>query len=548
MVQSKSAWQSTGMPKFEKLSRDMKCDVLVIGGGMTGLTTAYLLTRAGKKVCLLERDTLASGDTGCTTAHLTYVTDERLSALAKHFGKHTAALVWQAGAAAIQTIEHISRREEIDCEFRRVPGFLHASLESDSDERRQLGQDAKLAREFGFEATLIESAPIVSRTAVRFANVAKFHPIKYLGGVAHAATAGGCKIFEHSEAMEFSDKPRGVKVNGKQVTCDWIVLATHVPLMGKTGLLNATIFQTKLYPYSSYVVGAKIPKGKFSEASFWDTTDPYYYLRIDRGASSDYAIFGGQDHKTGQVEDTEKRYQKLERMLLKLIPTAKVDRRWSGQVIETNDGLPYIGETADRQFAATGFSGTGMTFGTLGGMMACDAILRKENPWKDILSVNRKKIRGGTWDYVTENVDYPYYLLRDRLKGSEARSPRDVKRGEGKVVLADGQRVACSRDEDGKLTTVSAICTHMGCVVHWNSAETSWDCPCHGSRFKPTGEVIGGPAEKPLEQVKIPATQKSKSASAKPTGSKTANKKAPNGKPPSGRTEKPARLRSAAAK
>src|SRR6185369_10656442 len=186
--------------------------------------------------------------------------------------------------------------------------------------------DCKLAQEFGFETTFVESAPIVGRPALRCANVAKFHPLKYLAGLARAAATEGCKIFEHSEAMEFTGQSQGskkrqsVKVNGKQVTCDWIVLATHVPLMGKTGLVNATLMQTKLYPYSSYVVGAKIPKGEYPEASFWDTTDPYYYLRIDRGASGDYAIFGGLDHKTGQEEDTEKRYQKLERMLIKLIP------------------------------------------------------------------------------------------------------------------------------------------------------------------------------------------------------------------------------------
>jgi glycine/D-amino acid oxidase-like deaminating enzyme/nitrite reductase/ring-hydroxylating ferredoxin subunit len=531
------------MPKFEKLNRNIDCDVLIIGGGMTGLTAAYLLTQAGRQVCLLERDTLASGDTGCTTAHLTYVTDERLSALAKHFGKHAAALAWQAGTTAINTIEHIARREALDCEFRRIPGFLHASLESKTDEHRDLSKDCKLAQEFGFEAVMVESAPIVGREAVRLANVAKFHPLKYLAGIAHAAAAGGCKIFEHSEAMEFGEKDQGsnkrqsVKVNGKQVTCDWVVLATHVPLMGKTGLVNATLLQTKLYPYSTYVVGAKIPRGQYVEADFWDTTEPYYYLRIDRGASSDYAIFGGLDHKTGQEENTEKRYQKLDKMLLKLIPGAKIDRHWTGQVIETNDGLPYMGETAQRQFVATGYSGTGMTFGTLGGLMACHAVLGKKNAWQNLFSVNRKKIRGGTWEYVTENVDYPYYMVRDRLKGSEVHSPRDVKRGDGKVLLVDGQRVACSRDEDGKLTAVSAICTHMGCVVHWNSAESTWDCPCHGSRFQATGEVIGGPAETPLDKVKLPAAK----------ATRTSSDKSSRGRPKTGKDQSPIR-RTAASK
>jgi len=505
MTQDKSAWQIK-LPQFPKLGSSLKCDVLVIGGGITGLTAAYMLTKAGKKVCLIERDRLASGDTYCTTAHLTYVTDLRLSEIVKSFGKATAALIWQGGAAAIETIETICRREEIRCDFQRVPGYLHASLEKRGDEQKQLKADCKLAQELGFEATMVDSAPIVARTGVRFANVAIFHPLKYLSGVAQAAAAAGCQIFERSEAMEFSEKPRSVTVNGKQVTYDYAVLATHVPLMGKTGLINATIFQTKVYPYSSYAIGAKVPRREFPEASFWDTSEPYYYLRIHREGNSQYAILGGQDHKTGQKTNTEKCYELLTKMLNRLIPTAKVERRWSGQVIETADGLPYMGETAQRQFAATGFSGNGMTFGTLAAMMACDAALGRKNPWQDIFSVDRKNLRAGTWDYLTENVDYPYYMVRDRLKGSEAKSTREIKRGEGKVLRIEGKRLACSRDENGKLNTVSAICTHMGCVVHWNQAEQTWDCPCHGSRFEATGEVIGGPAEKPLETEPLPRT------------------------------------------
>jgi glycine/D-amino acid oxidase-like deaminating enzyme/nitrite reductase/ring-hydroxylating ferredoxin subunit len=450
---------------------------------------------------LLERDAIGSGDTYCTTAHLTYVTDMRLSEIAKVFGKQAAGLVWHGGAAAINTIEEISQREEFDCEFRRIPGFLHASLENDSEERKSLQADCQLAREFGFEAAFVESAPIVGRPAIRFANVAKFQPLKFVAGVAKAAGELGCEIFEHSEAMEFEEEPRVVKVNGKQIGYDYIVLATHVPLMGKTGLVNATLLQTKLYPYSSYVVRAKISGGDLPEASFWDTTEPYYYLRIDRTKTGAYAIFGGLDHKTGQADDMEERYQKLEAMLRRLIPNAKVDRQWTGQVIETNDGLPYIGETAEKQFAATGFAGNGMTFGTLSAMMATDAVLGRENPWADLFSVNRKKIRGGVWDYVTENVDYPYYMLRDWLKGPEAEKTSQVKRGEGKILQIDGERVACSRDEKGQMHAVSAVCTHMGCLVHWNSTEHTWDCPCHGSRFEATGEVIAGPAEQPLEPV-----------------------------------------------
>jgi Rieske Fe-S protein len=291
------------------------------------------------------------------------------------------------------------------------------------------------------------------------------------------------------------------------VQCEYLVISTHVPLMGKTGLVSATLFQTKIYPYSSYVIGATLPKGRLPEASFWDTSDPYYYLRVDAGKKSDYVIFGGKDHKTGQETDTEERFQELAQTLVEFLPEAKPERRWSGQVIETSDGLPYMGETAKGQFAASGYSGNGMTFGTLAGMMARDAALGRSNPWHQLFSVNRKAVRGA-WEYVKENFDYPYYFVRDRLAGTEGDSTRDVRRGDGKVINLDGQRVACSRDDEGNLRALSAVCTHLGCLVRWNGAEQTWDCPCHGSRFRPNGEVLAGPAEEPLQPVELSTKRK----------------------------------------
>ena len=298
-----------------------------------------------------------------------------------------------------------------------------------------------------------------------------------------------------------------MKVNGATVECDYLVIATHVPLLCLSGLINATLFQTKLAPYSSYAIGARLPSGEFPEASFWDTSDPYYYLRIDRRGRNHYAIFGGEDHKTGQESNTQERLESLQQKLVELIPGAKVDCQWSGQVIESNDGLPYIGETAPGQFAATGFGGNGMTFGTLAGLMACDAALGRENPWHDLFTVDRKKLRGGTWQWVKENLDYPYYLIGDSLTKPDAKSVSEVGRGEGKVLRIDGKWVACSRNEAGKMEAVSAVCTHMGCLVHWNQAEKTWDCPCHGSRFQPTGKVLAGPAETALAGVSVTQEQ-----------------------------------------
>ncbi|HWB60802.1 MAG TPA: FAD-dependent oxidoreductase, partial [Chthoniobacteraceae bacterium] len=212
----------------------------------------------------------------------------------------------------------------------------------------------------------------------------------------------------------------------------------------------------------------------------------------------DYAVFGGGDHKTGQARDPARRYRELEQKLKALIPGAKVDHRWSGQVIETNDGLPFMGETAPKQFVATGFSGNGITFGTVAAMMARDLIGGHKNPWQELFSVNRKVVRGGIWDYIKENKDYPYYFIKDRLAAPDAKSLRVVKRGEGKIVWTKGKKLAVFRNAAGKLSIKSAVCPHLGCIVHWNGVEKTWDCPCHGSRFKAMGEVIAGPAESDL--------------------------------------------------
>jgi glycine/D-amino acid oxidase-like deaminating enzyme/nitrite reductase/ring-hydroxylating ferredoxin subunit len=499
-MKAEPLWQTIRRPRFPKLNRDASFDVVVVGGGITGVTAAYLLKKAGKKVALLERHRIGSADTGSTTAHLTYVLDLRITKLVSTFGERAARLVLKAGAVAVDTIESIATDEHIACDFTRVPGFLTAPFVKAKESG--LKKDANAANELGFPARYLEKVPYFDIPGVRFPNQAKFHPLKYIFALAKRIEGNSSAIFEDSEVSEIRDKPLRVVANDFQIKTKYVVIATHVPLMGKTGLVSATLFQTKLYPYSSYAIGAAVPKNLLPEASFWDTSDPYYYLRVESGKTHDYVIFGGNDHKTGQVAKTTEIFSDLKRTLLRIIPRAKPDRQWSGQVVETNDGLPYIGETAERQFVATGFGGNGMTFGTIAALMARDAILGKDNPWKKLFSVDRKKIRGGTWDYLVENVDFPYYYLKDRLLPTEGTSTSQVKRGEGKILNLDGERVACSRDSDGKLHTVSAHCTHMGCIVHWNKAEGTWDCPCHGSRFQVDGSVLGGPAETPLKEVK----------------------------------------------
>lgn len=488
---------SAPIKSFPALNADLKTDALVVGAGITGITVAYLLKKAGIRVTLIERERVASIDTGHTTSHLTYVTDDSLETLTR-LGRDHAQATWDAGACAIDEIERIVREEKIECEYTRVPGFLHASLfdEGSKDERADLRKEADLAQQLGFDAAFLDAVPHFGVPGVRFANQAKFHPRKYLRRLVEII--GDDNVFEQSAAEEFDAEKRRVKVNGHWISFDRVIIATNNPLVGLASVTSATLLQTKLSLYSSYALGARIPKGSLPIAMFWDTVDPYNYLRIDRHADFDYAVFGGDDHKTGQVTDTEKRYARLVTKLKKIAPDAEIDHRWSGQVIMTNDDLPYIGQNAEGQFIVTGYCGNGITFGTIAAMMARDWVSGAKNPWIDLFDVDRKLIRLGAWDYLVENKDFPYYLIKDRLARAEADSVRELKPGEGMIVKSGGKKVAAYRDDNGDVHKVSATCTHMGCVVHWNSAEKTWDCPCHGSRFKPNGEVMAGPAEAPL--------------------------------------------------
>jgi glycine/D-amino acid oxidase-like deaminating enzyme/nitrite reductase/ring-hydroxylating ferredoxin subunit len=513
-----SYWQNEHHKHYPQVHTNQSFDVVVIGGGITGVTSAYLLKQCGKKVCLLEKNEIAAGETSHTSAHLSYVTDSRFHELVKNFGAKTAAHVWNAGRAAIELVEILVENSDIECDFHKIPGYLVSHLDVREKikkaELQSLKKDCIQAKAENFDAQYLEEVAGVNQPGVRFADQARFHPVKYVRGLARQIPGHGCEIYEQAEVTAIDDqagqeKKLIVKVGDFEIQCDKVIVATHSPLQGSASLIPAALFQMKLYAYSSYVLSAQIPKGYLPEGLLWDIQSPYNYVRVDAHPEYDRIILGGKDHKTGQEVDTQQCYRELEELLDKMTPHEPVDFRWSGQVIETNDGLPYIGEFSPHQFIATGFSGNGLTFGTLAAMMATDYVFDRKNPWTDLFTPQRKKIMGGTWDYLIENLDYPFYFVKDILQGADKKDPESVGIGEGEIIKLNGEKVACARDEQGELHLCSAVCTHMGCVVRWNNAEHTWDCPCHGSRFKMTGEVIAGPAEKPLEAVtQIQITQK----------------------------------------
>jgi glycine/D-amino acid oxidase-like deaminating enzyme/nitrite reductase/ring-hydroxylating ferredoxin subunit len=498
-----SLWIDTAPAStFPQLDRDLRVDALIVGGGITGLTAAYLLRKLGQSVAVVERGQIGRAETGHTTAHLTYATDARLSELVKRFGRDHAQAAWDAGASAMAQIQSITSDAGIDCGLRSVPAFLVAAPDADlKAESERLLEEATLASEFGFDASFVETSPLFGRPAMRLANQLKFHPLKYLAALAGEIVRLGGHVFENTEVAEFLNDPRRVTANGHTITFDFAVLATHVPLQGNTNTLSATLLQTKLAGYSTYAIEARFPSEALQEMLCWDTADPYLYLRVDRSDGGDSLILGGEDHKTGQETDTEACFQRLEQKLRAFMPDARVERRWSGQVIESVDGLPYIGEVGDGQFIATGFAGNGITFGTLAGIMARDAASGIINPWRELFAVERKTL-SAAWNYLRENRDYPYYLAKGYLARAED-GLTGLKPGQGRIVRQNGSKVAAFCDKHGTIHVLSATCPHLGCIVAWNEAERTWDCPCHGSRFHATGEVIAGPAEKALERIDI---------------------------------------------
>ncbi len=496
-------WLDARETHFPPVVRHRRVNVVIVGAGVTGITVAYLLSKAGRSVALLDRRQVFNGDTGHTTAHLTCVADTRLSTLVERFGRDHAAAVWDAGLAAIGLIDRHVRSEALACDFAWVPGYLHLSPDADARDVAALEREAALASDLGFDAEFVTSNPLSIRPAMVISAQARIHPVKYLRGLLHAAIERGCAVFEDSPVEAIDVDEPAVISHGTRIDCDMVIVATHNPLGSLHGLIQGALLQTRLALYTSYVICGTVRRGTLPDALFWDTATPYRYLRMSPSHDHDVVVYGGEDHKTGQgPEPADAPFGRLESSLKKMAPDVALTHRWSGQVIETDDGLPFIGETSPGPFIATGFGGNGMTFGTLAGLIATDLVVGRQNPWSGLFDLNRSRAKG-LWNYVKENKDYPYYLVRDRFAGADSRPLRTLRRGEGRLVDLPGGRVAAYRADDGAVTLLSSTCTHLGCAVAWNAVERTWDCPCHGSRFDVDGSVLAGPAQAPLERVEL---------------------------------------------
>ncbi|CAN5728299.1 FAD-dependent oxidoreductase [soil metagenome] len=495
-----SVWMATSqVPHFTPLKEDTEADVCVVGAGITGLTTAYELARQGQSVIVLDDNAIGGGESGRTTAHLSDALDERYAELERVQGAEGARLAGESHRAAINRIEEICKLETIECQFERLDGFLFVPK---GQSQEILEQELEATRRIGFEGVeFVDRAPMNgfdTGRCLRFPRQGQFHILKYLAGLASAIEQQGGRIHTgtHVSKVEGGSPARVVTKAGPVVQAGAVVVATNAPVNDRV------VIHTKQFPYRTFAIGARVPDGSVFTALYWDTADPYHYVRVERvwaadcSGHSEILIVGGEDHKVGQADDAAERFVRLENWTKEHFPMVEgFDFRWSGQVVEPLDGLAFIGPDPAGQknvYIATGDSGHGMTHGTIAGMLLTDLILGRENPWAKLYDPARKSLRNvGT--YAKENV-HVAAKYADWLKAGDVATVDQIATGTGAVMRKGLSKVAIYRDDAGELHRRSAVCTHLGCIVHWNSTERSWDCPCHGSRFDPEGRVLNGPA------------------------------------------------------
>jgi len=502
--QTTSAWTATAqVPVFPTLPADTKAEVCIVGAGIAGLTTAYLLAKEGRSVVVLDDGPIAGGQTSRTTAHLSNALDDRYSEVEKIHGEDGIRLVAESHSHAIELIESIAEDEKIDCDFRRLDGYLFDPPGGRGD---LLDRELEAARRAGLAVEMQERAPLSSFETGRcivFPRQGQFHPLKYLSGVAKAIERLGGRIHggTHATTIEGGKDAHVETKSGPSVRCKAIVVATNTPVNDRL------VIHTKQAPYLTYAVGLPVPVGAVPYGLYWDTLENYHYMRLQPlDGGRELLIVGGEDHKAGQVEDQAERWGRLETWARERVKSAgPAEYQWSGMVMETTDGLAFIGKNPrdeENVYIATGDSGMGMTHGSIAGLLLTDLICERDNPWSAIYDPSRKPVWGMAWkEFLSENLNVAKEYVKDWFGGGDVSSIDEIPKGEGALMRRGLSKIAIYRDEKGACHERSAVCPHLGCIVHWNGAEKVWDCPCHGSRFDALGNVIVGPANGPLAPI-----------------------------------------------
>jgi len=511
---TQSVWELEASPASigisSSLTGSVETDVLVVGFGITGLTCATMLARAGRRVIVVDAGSFGTHGTSTrTSAHLTALPDSaELKDLIRRFGLEAMQHTINATSGAIDLIESLAHDLNGHCDFRRVTGWRYTESDDETEEET-IREDAQHARELGLSVELgvNPDLPFATAFGYRVNNQAAFQPVRYLHALAgFVARQPGCALYQNTPVREYHDgDPCTLRTDDAVITCRQIVLATHSPL----GIWLS--LHTRLSPNRSYCLAIQT-ETEIPDGLFWDNEDPYHYIRRVSSYDGHALVVGGADHKTGADVDPEQHFAQVEEYCRERFGRFTVMRRWSAEYFNPADGLPYIGRGpgANNVYVSTGYSGSGLTFGTAGGSLVASLIMGHQSPWADVVNPTRVKPLASAVETMKELGSTVKGLVSDRITMDSDGDFSTLRAGDGKVVRVDGRPMAVHRHESGELKMRSAVCSHMGCIVNWNAVEKTWDCPCHGSIFGCEGEVVAGPA---LTALKTSVVEHAKSSS-----------------------------------
>ncbi|GAC1421070.1 MAG: FAD-dependent oxidoreductase [Flavisolibacter sp.] len=474
-------------------------DVLIVGGGITGITTAMRLQREGLKCVIAESYNLCFGTTGGTTAHINTFFDESYDKIKNNFGEDDAQLLGQAAKEALNLFKKNIETFKLSCDFSVKQGYLFSQ---NAEQTQALESVLHASQKAGIDATYSDGipVPIDFQKAIVFEGQAQINPAQYVMELAKEFENSGGVILQNCQVINYkSGNVLEIKTGRGTLKSKYLIYATHIPQ-------GINLLHFRCAPYRSYAIAVTLEEGQYPENLVYDMQNPYHYIRTYQNQETKFLIVGGEDHKTGHEENTQMCFTRLEAYIRKYFAVKNIVSQWSSQYFESSDGLAYIGVlpgSAENVFVATGYGGNGMTYSHIAAILLTDLIIKGESPYAELFDPNRIKMVAGFSRFVKENADVIKQFVGKRLAEEKMNALADLAPGEAKVVSYEGESIALYKGENGSLHAVNPVCTHAKCKVSWNGAEKSWDCPCHGARYSPDGDVLTGPSTSGLEKINL---------------------------------------------